>query len=75
MEVSYQLYLTLILIPAFIATLSYAGYVIRFIYLVKSSDNIFKFSDILTILSIGAVLGFSLFLSLGMTLPSLNYPR
>jgi hypothetical protein len=72
MEMPYNLYLSLVLIPALIAVIVYLGHIMRAILLWNKS---FAFNNIFKLIAIGGLLGFSLFLSLGITLPTLNYPR
>jgi len=72
MAMPYHLYLVIVLIPSLIAVASYLGYFTRFILLWNTSSS---FNEMFKVVAIGGLLCFSLFLSLGITLPGLDYPH
>ena len=75
MEIPYTLFVGILLLALLTGVCSYIGFIIRFIYLWKSNSKLQKYDSSASIVLLGSLVAISAFLSLGIILPSLNYPR
>jgi hypothetical protein len=75
MEISYTLFVYILTFSLLIGTLSYIGFIVRIIYLWKSYSELQKSDSSAHIVFLSVLFAFSAFVSLGMVLPTLNYPH
>jgi len=75
MAMPYQIFVSVTLLFLFIAIVSLLGFILRIIFLWKSFSKLQKIDNPFLAIVLACILSVSMFLSLGMILPGLNYPR
>jgi hypothetical protein len=75
MEMPYRLYITIPLLTLSLGAIGYLGFLLNTIYLWKIYPQSNRSEAYAKLVVMGVALGFSTFISLGMILPSLSYPR
>jgi hypothetical protein len=75
MAMPYNVFLNILLLPLLLSVLSYIGFVLEIVYRWDKSSRKEKNNDFYKALALAFALSLLMIFSLGMILPSLDYPR
>jgi len=75
MAMPYLMFAAILAFTLLAGLIAYIGFIVRIIYLWPGATSENKLDDGTKIFALTVILAFSAFLSLGMVLPTWNYPR
>jgi len=75
MEIPYSLHGVILIVAFLLGAFSYIGFIVRAVYFWKSYSKPEKDDSFKHIVLLSLLFAFSEFVSLGMILPSVRYPR
>lgn len=75
MMIPFAIYVGVIAFSLVVATLGYIGFIVRMIYLRESFSKSQNDDSSMHLTVLTLLIGFSVFIAVGMVLPALDYPR